>query len=152
FLTLCVVLPSLAGILLRRMLGEGQIARAKPWLTLVNSLILLFLCYINASAALPHLVIEPDWDFLAMVLAISTFVCTTTFMAGWALSRMLKVDQAQQRSLMFGLGMNNNGTGMVMAMTSLATFPCVLLPVLTYNLVQHLVAGGVKWSLVGRAE
>src|SRR5262249_50679431 len=107
FLMLCVVLPSLSGLIARRVIGEGRVARAKPWLTLASSVILLFLCYANAAAALPHVVSEPDWDFLAIVLAISTFVCTATFIAGWALSRMLKVDRAQERSLMFGLGMNN---------------------------------------------
>ena len=43
---------------------------------------------------------------------------------------------------MFGLGMNNNGTGMVLASAALSTLPCALLPVLAYNLVQHLMAGG----------
>ena len=42
---------------------------------------------------------------------------------------------------MFGLGMNNNGTGLVMASLALADHPRVLLPIIVYNLVQHLVAG-----------
>jgi hypothetical protein len=42
---------------------------------------------------------------------------------------------------MFGLGMNNNGTGLVMASMALADHPRVLLPIIFYNLVQHLAAG-----------
>jgi BASS family bile acid:Na+ symporter len=39
--------------------------------------------------------------------------------------------------------MNNNGTGLVLASMALADHPRVLLPVIFYNLVQHLVAGCV---------
>ena len=46
-------------------------------------------------------------------------------------------------SLMFGLGMNNNGTGLVLASMALADHPRVMLPIIFYNLVQHLVAGVV---------
>src|SRR4051795_7091409 len=50
-------------------------------------------------------------------------------------------------SLMFGLGMNNNGTGLVMASLALADHPRVLLPIIFYNLVQHLGAGLVDLLL-----
>jgi BASS family bile acid:Na+ symporter len=48
---------------------------------------------------------------------------------------------------MFGLGMNNNGTGLVLAATALSAYPRVLQPVILYNLVQHLVAAGVAARL-----
>jgi BASS family bile acid:Na+ symporter len=41
---------------------------------------------------------------------------------------------------MFGLGMNNNGAGLVLASLELADDPGVMLPVIFYNLIQHLVA------------
>ena len=44
---------------------------------------------------------------------------------------------------MFGLGMNNNGTGLVFAATVLRHMPEVMLPVICYNLIQHVVAGAV---------
>jgi bile acid:Na+ symporter, BASS family len=44
-------------------------------------------------------------------------------------------------SLVFGLGMNNNGTGMVLAASALAHLPNVMLPIILYNLVQHVAAG-----------
>ncbi|WP_198953797.1 hypothetical protein [Rhodopirellula sp. MGV] len=43
-------------------------------------------------------------------------------------------------SLMFALGMNNNGTGLVLAGLTLANHPEVMLPIILYNLVQHLIA------------
>ncbi len=48
---------------------------------------------------------------------------------------------------MFGLGMNNNGTGLVLASMALANYPRVLLPIIFYNLVQHLIAGVVDFRM-----
>ena len=56
-----------------------------------------------------------------------------------------EVDAAQEASLMYGLGMNNNGTGLVLASVSLAAYPQVMLPIIFYNLVQHVVAGIVQF-------
>jgi predicted Na+-dependent transporter len=50
---------------------------------------------------------------------------------------------------MYGLGMSNNGTGLVVA-ASVGVPAEALLPVLVYNLVQHLLAGAAaRW--LGRA-
>jgi len=48
---------------------------------------------------------------------------------------------------MFGLGMNNNGTGLVLATVALSRFPQIMLPIIFYNLVQHIVAGSVDFLL-----
>jgi BASS family bile acid:Na+ symporter len=152
FLGICVVLPSLVGLLIRPLLGGRRMACLKPRLKFGNAIVLLFLCYANASLSLPDLVAQPDWDFMAVVLAVVVALCLAAFATGWLLARLLGVDESQRRSLMFGLGMNNNGTGMVLASTSLAALPGTVLPVLAYNLVQHLVAGGVNGALVRGAR
>jgi bile acid:Na+ symporter, BASS family len=41
---------------------------------------------------------------------------------------------------MFGLGMNNNGTGLVLAAANLSDHPAVLLPIIFYTLVQQIIA------------
>jgi BASS family bile acid:Na+ symporter len=148
FLLVCVVVPSLAGLLTRHFLGRQRIARLQPGVKLVNSVVLLFLCYANASASLPQVVTQPDWDYLVIILLAVVGLCLSAFAGGWCLARLLKVDEPQRWSLLFGLGMNNNGTGLVLASASLAALPWAVLPVLAYNLVQHLVAGGVSWFLV----
>ena len=53
---------------------------------------------------------------------------------------------------MFGLGMNNNGTGLVLASMSLADHPRVMLPIIFYNLVQHLIAGFVDRLICRRPD
>jgi BASS family bile acid:Na+ symporter len=144
FLTLCVALPSAAGLLGRRVLGEARADALKPGLKLFNSVALLLLCYMNAAVSLPDTVANPDWDFLAVMLVIVTGLCVTAFASGWVLAKLLKADRARRAALMFGLGMNNNGTGLVLAAGALSAYPRVLLPIIFYNLVQHLVAGAVS--------
>ena len=45
---------------------------------------------------------------------------------------------------MFGLGMNNNGTGLILASLALSSYPNIMVPIIFYNLVQHIVAGTVQ--------
>ena len=141
FLVVCVLAPSVLGIGARRVIGDRRHAAAKPGLKLLNSAVLLILNYSNASVSLPQAVRNPDLDFLAVTLAIVVSLCGLAFAAGWLLARLLKATPAERTSLMFGLGMNNNGTGLVLASMALAGHPRVMLPIILYNLVQHLVAG-----------
>jgi bile acid:Na+ symporter, BASS family len=147
FVAVSVVLPSFAGIAVRRAVGEARLASAGPLLKLVNSVNLLLLNYANGSVSLPQTVADPDWDFLAAVLGVVFSQCLIAFASGWLIARLVKADGAQRTSLMFGLGMANNGTGLVLASLALADHPRVLLPIIFYNLLQHLVAAGVDWSL-----
>jgi bile acid:Na+ symporter, BASS family len=55
------------------------------------------------------------------------------FSAGRLLARLLRLDPARQAPLVFDLGMNNNGAGLVVAGGALADFPLALLPILLYN-------------------
>jgi BASS family bile acid:Na+ symporter len=143
FLTLCVLMPSLVGIGLRRTVGDARYAAARPQLKLINSVILLALNYSNASVSLPQALANPDLDFLAATLGIVVGLCALAFTAGWWIARVLKVTPTRRTSLMFGLGMNNNGAGLVLASMALVDHPRVMLPIICYNLVQHLVAGVV---------
>jgi BASS family bile acid:Na+ symporter len=144
FLLISVIIPSIFGIICHQLLGKGRVISAKSHLKLANSAILLFLNYSNASISLPQAIATPDLDFLAAILGITLLLCVVAFFAGWVISRLRNSDQSDQIALMFGLGMNNNGTGLVLASMALADHPQVLLPIIFYNLVQHLVAGTVN--------
>ena len=143
FLIICVLAPSLLGILLNLVMGPSRINSVNPELKLFNSINLLLLSYSNASVSLPQTIANPDWDFLGVTLAIVMSLCLLAFTSGWLIARLLNTDLAQQAALMFGLGMNNNGTGLVLASMTLAAHPRVMLPIIFYNLAQHLVAGVV---------
>jgi BASS family bile acid:Na+ symporter len=120
-----------------------------PFIKLINAIVLLLLNYSNASVSLPQAVADRDLDFLVVTLGITTGLCFTAFASGYGLSRLFKVDEADRVSLMYGLGMNNNGTGLVLASLALASYPRVMVPIIFYNLVQHLVAGTVH-EVTGR--
>jgi BASS family bile acid:Na+ symporter len=140
FLAVGVILPSLGGIAARLALGERRAGAIKPRLRLVNSAILLLLNYSNASLSLPQAIARPDADFLVVTVGIVLGSCLVAFASGWGIARVLDATPDQRTSLMFGLGMNNNGTGLVLASMVLADHPRVMLPIIVYNLVQHLVA------------
>jgi BASS family bile acid:Na+ symporter len=143
FLGLWIVLPSVLGLGVRFAVPEPRLTAAMPFVKLINSVVLLLLNYSNGSVSLPQAVADRDVDFLSVTLGITTGLCVAAFAAGYALSRLFKVDQADRTSLMYGLGMNNNGTGLVLASLVLASYPRVMVPIIFYNLVQHLVAGSV---------
>jgi BASS family bile acid:Na+ symporter len=143
FLLISVIVPSILGILCRQLLGKERVAASKANLRLANSAILLFLNYSNASVSLPQAIATPDLDFLAVTLAITFLLCAVAFFAGWLIAHLRHSDRSDRIALMFGLGMNNNGTGLVLASMALADHPQVLLPIIFYNLVQHLIAGTV---------
>jgi BASS family bile acid:Na+ symporter len=147
FLLACVALPSLLGVLGRRLVGGGRIDAARPQVRLVNYLVLLLLNYGNGAGSLPQAVAYPDWDFLILILVATVTLCVTAFSAGWWLGRLFGADRPRRTALMFGLGMSNNGSGLVLAGMALAAYPRVMLPILVYNLVQHLVAGGAALLL-----
>jgi BASS family bile acid:Na+ symporter len=143
FLSLWIVLPSVLGIGVRLAIPEARLAAFMPFIKLINAVVLLLLNYSNASVSLPQAVADRDFDFLAVTLGITTGLCLTAFVSGYGLSHLFRVDQAERVSLMYGLGMNNNGTGLVLASLVLASYPRVMVPIIFYNLVQHLVAGGI---------
>ncbi|NWF71425.1 MAG: bile acid:sodium symporter [Nitrospirae bacterium] len=150
FLGLWIVLPSVLGLCVRFAVPEAQLSAIMPIIKLINAIVLLLLNYSNASVSLPQAVADRDFDFLAVTLAITTGLCFTAFASGYGLSRLFKVDESDRVSLMYGLGMNNNGTGLVLASLALASYPRVMVPIIFYNLVQHLVAGSVH-EVTGRS-
>jgi len=149
FLGQYVLAPSLAGIAVRAAFGEERIGRFRPHFKLVGSGVLLTLCYANAAVALPQTIQRPDWDYLAVMLVIVAVMCVAGFAAGAVIGWSARADRPQRASLMFGLGMTNNGTGLVIAAGALAHIPAVMLPVIFYNLIQHVVAGCVDHYWLG---
>lgn len=150
FLGIWVILPSLLGILAHRLIGEHRLAGAKSHVKLINYCILLLLNYSNASLSLPKALSQPDVDFLAVMLIIVVTLCIAAFATGYLLAQIFRANRKDMASLMFGLGMNNNGTGLVLVSVSLADHPQVMLPIIFYNLVQHLTASFVDFALFQR--
>ena len=150
FLGIWVVLPSFFGLLAQRLVGEARLSQVKSRIKLVNYVILLLLNYSNASLSLPKALSHPDFDFMAILLVIVLALCLSAFATGYLVARIFRTSRANLVSLMFGLGMNNNGTGLVLVSIALADHPEVMLPIIFYNLVQHLMAAVVNNTVFQR--
>ncbi|RTL81758.1 MAG: Na+-dependent transporter [Hyphomicrobiales bacterium] len=140
FLAAWVISPSLLGMLTHWILGEKRAALISPYLKLCNFGVLALLNYSNASISLPGVVSQTDPDFVVIMLIVVILLCLVMFGAGYLVSRAFRADRAGTASLMFGLGMNNNGAGLVLASMTLSDHPGVMLPIIFYNLIQHFVA------------
>jgi BASS family bile acid:Na+ symporter len=149
FLGVWVILPSLLGILSRKLMGESCYNELKLQLKFFNYIILILLNYCNASLTLPQVLSQPDYDYLMLILVVVTTLCFAAFASGNLLANYFRADRNSKIALMFGLGMNNNGTGLVLASVALVDHPQVLLPIIFYNLVQHLIASIIDHNLLG---
>jgi bile acid:Na+ symporter, BASS family len=147
FLMLTIVFPSLAGIVVHFVCGEGRIRPFRVALKLSNYVILLLLNYSNASTALPQAFGNPDVDYLAFIGGSTFVLCVGAYGSGWLLSQCLKVNKSDQASIIFGLGMHNTGTGLVLAMSQLSAHPAVLLPLIFYTLMQQVIAAVIDRRL-----
>lgn len=152
FLGIWVILPAVLGILTQWAIGERRLASAKTYVKLVNYGVLVSLTYSNAALALPKAFSNPDIDFLVIIAVISLTMCLAAFGTGYLLSRVFRTDRSDRVSLMFGLGMNNNGAGLVLASMALGEHPEVMLPIIFYNLVQHLMAASVDRMMLQQAK
>ncbi len=124
-------------------IGDKKITQIKPILKLSNFIILLVLNYSNAATSLPQAFAKPDLDYLLFIFIVTCMMCCVAFASGWLISKIFKTNKADMAALMFGLGMNNNGTGLVFATATLSDHSAVLLPIVFYTLIQQLIAATV---------
>ncbi|MGI5335998.1 bile acid:sodium symporter family protein [Streptomyces sp. CA-181903] len=141
FTLVSVVLPCLLGVLVRMLLGEERVRRVLPAVKAVNLVNILLLCYINAAGALGQALAHPDPDLLVLALVLSGAVCCLAFYCGRWLSCWTRCDRPDGISLTFATGMNNSSAAAVLAACWFSHRPEVLLPILSYSLLQKIVAG-----------
>lgn len=152
FLILAVVIPSLLGILFKIAFSKQINVKQQPIIKLLNLINLLLLNYSNASISLPATIQKPDWDYYFLILAVTIVLCLFAFLAGFVIARSFKCSRADMASLMFGLGMNNNGTGLVLASLVLSDHPNVMLPLIFYTLVQQIIAAIIDKYLLPKEK
>ncbi|MEV7277863.1 bile acid:sodium symporter [Streptomyces sp. NPDC093111] len=140
FAVVAVVLPCLAGMGARVVLGERVVGRALPAVKALNLLNTLLLCYLNASGALGRALAHPDPDLLVVAPVAAAAVCFLAFRCGrWASART-RCDRPDTISLTLATGMNNSSAAAALAATCFSQRPQVLLPILAYSLFQKVAA------------
>lgn len=141
FMISAVLAPALAGAIVSAIAGRERIIRAQPVLKLISLGSLIALNYINASVALPEMLKAPDPSLLAQALTGVLLLCGAGFLTGVLVARATADRRDERLSVLFALGMCNNGAGLVFATLAAPKSSIILLPLLLYNLVQHLFAG-----------
>jgi len=149
FALVSVVAPCLAGIGLRRALGERRTLPLRAVVRPVNLVVVLALCYLNASGALGRVLRSPDPDLLALTFVSAGAVCAATFLAGAGLSWLARCDTEDAIAMTFATGMNNSSAAAVLAAARFADRPEVLLPILAYSLLQKSAAAVVGTAFRG---
>lgn len=141
FLVIAVVVPALAGMAARWRLPEEKWLKIAPTLKMLNLLNLLMLNYANAAVSLPTAFENWKADFVTMIVLAIMILCVLSFLSGWLIPRLLRIPRDEKIALAFGVGMNNNGTGLVLAAAYMGDSPLVMLPIIFYNLGQQIMAG-----------
>ncbi len=141
FLLFWVIVPVLVGILFRAISTEKPAARVLGGIRSVNPLLLLILNYSNASLSLPTILLQRERGVLLLVLLLSALLCGVNFASAALLARIGRLDRESRVSLLLGVGMRNNGAGLVLIATAMPHREIVMMPVIVYNLIQHVAAG-----------
>lgn len=144
FFIVWVILPTVAGVLCRNVVGEKRLETSAGWISLASAAALLLLNYINASLAVPKIHQAPARILLATAVLAIGLSCVG-IIAGGLLARLLKLGAAIERSLWFGLSMKHTGLALTLAGAVLADQPLAILMIVLATLTQHLVAGTVQW-------
>lgn len=152
FLLAAVVMPAMVGLVVGALLGPKRRQRIAPAIKATNLVVILLLNYANAASALPQVAKNPDIDFLLLVFGTAAALCALAFASGHWVGRWAGAAPSERVSLMFALGMNNNGSGLVLASLGLADHPNVLLTIVAYNLVQQIVASLVDHFAFRRTD
>ena len=152
FLLTAVVFPCTCGLLVHQLLPTARLQRLLQPLKLISKLCLLFLNYCNGAVALPHLLRTPAWGYLILVLAVAAALCAVRFVGGYWLGKQMRAAPQGVTTTMFGLGMNNNGSGLTLAAQELPQHGSVLVTIVAYNLAQQIAAGMAHQWRSGRQQ
>ncbi|MFJ4716865.1 sodium-dependent transporter [Streptomyces sp. NPDC088785] len=136
-----IVLPCAAGVLCRAVLRRGRCGTWESGVGAAGLLASLGTTYVNASGALGPCLAHPRPLLVAACVVTAAGVCVASFVLGSAAGAVLRLNRGGRSSLALACGMNNSSAGAVLISTALPDKPYLLMPVLTYGLVQKSVAG-----------
>ncbi|WP_235276907.1 bile acid:sodium symporter family protein [Methylacidiphilum kamchatkense] len=140
FLILDIVIPSFLGMFARLISGNVLYEKVIRIIKPLNEINLLVLIYSNAATALPFIIHKPDTDFFLLIGIVVFLLCLIRFHAGQWIGALFHFGEPTKRSLIYALGMNNNGMGLVLSNAVVGNQPSIILPIILYNLFQQILA------------
>lgn len=148
---MCWILPAvLLGIAFRGLLGPSRASDLRPYTRILSAAILLLLNYLNAAIALPRVTGHIASGMLVVTILLTALLCALGFVGGWVVSRLVRNEPAAAHALVFGVGMKNTGMALVLAGLWLESFPLATVVIITYTLIQHVLAGCYQAAMHGR--
>jgi|GEM_PF-746651 len=135
------LVPSLLGIVARYSLGSSRRQVLQPHVRFLGNVILLLLIYAFASTSLSKVVDANQFTQLATAFGLAALLCLVNFLAGWLTGKLSRSDRRTKLSMLYAIGMHNNGIALLLADSILPADSIVFLPVIAYAMCQHVVAG-----------
>ncbi|MEM8865320.1 MAG: hypothetical protein AAGF31_07190 [Planctomycetota bacterium] len=136
-----VLLPTAAGLAVRRWLGAESIAEMKPARHLLSTAVLLVLNYAAGSLALG---VRPTTAALASAAVAAFALSLVGVLLASVLTILFRLDQPTRDAFRFGLSMKHTGLAFGLAATAgLAEQPELMLLIVTATPAQHIVAAGL---------
>lgn len=141
-----VLLPTAAGLGVRRVMGAEAIAEFATARQLASSAVLIALNYITGAAALPQFFQHPSAATLTAAAVIALALAATGVLLATLLGAALGLDRPTTDAMRYALSMKNTGLSFALAVTAgLAECDEAILLIVVTTPVQHLVS-----SLVDR--
>ena len=136
-----VLIPVVLGLSLRYALGERRIKTVTPFLPMLSAILLYCIALGLVAKAEPAISKNLDW---VPIIGVTTSVLTCINLGvAYALSKMLRLNDAYARAIMFDVGIYNSGLGAVLAYTNFGPFAA--LPALM-NSVLNMIIGSLLAS------
>ena len=141
-----VLLPLALGLLMRPVLGPRRLRAMTPFLPMVSAILLYCVAFGLVAAATPAISGNLRW---VPIIGVTTSVLTVVNLGvAYALSRLLRLDEASSRAIMFDVGVYNSGLGAVLA--SINFGPFAALPALMNSVLNMIVGSLLATYLQGR--
>ncbi|WP_258002390.1 bile acid:sodium symporter family protein [Burkholderia sp. WAC0059] len=140
-----VLLPVTVGLALRYLVGARRIEKVTPYLPMVSAILLYGVALGLFAAAGPTIRKNGAWiPVIALTTGSLTIINLTI---GYVLARLLRIDRASARAIMFDAGVYNSGLGAVLANINFGPFAAI--PPLM-NAVVNLLIGSMLASFLQR--
>ena len=139
-----VLLPLIIGVSARYALGARRILQVKPFLPMLSALLLYCLCLGLVAAAAPAIAKNLAW--VPIIAVTTSVICIVNLAVAYALARLLRLNEADARAIMFDVGIYNSGLGAVLASVNFGPFAA--LPALM-NALLNMIIGSMLASYLG---
>jgi BASS family bile acid:Na+ symporter len=139
-----VLLPLIIGVGARYALGARRIAQVKPLLPMLSALLLYALALGLVAKAAPA--ISKNLGWIPIIAITTSVICIINLGLAYILARLLRLNEAESRAIMFDVGIYNSGLGAVLASINFGAFAA--LPALM-NALLNMIIGSMLASYLG---